>query len=245
MHVGNDQFSNEGSCVKAQHRFKAGLAVLLLTSTTNLVGGCGVVGEGKSGGQLEELSTGLAGARSASSTNPQPLSRLLHFWPARTSVVTMQPTVEVKILDARLRDWGLPRYQTAMAAAIDLMACIDTPMVLRPQDAAVLIPTGIAMHMNSSDLCAVILPRSGLGHKKGLVLGNSTGLIDADYTAQCYVSAWNRNPPSSGHDIVINPGERIAQMLFLPVIRPQFTVVDDFSQDSERGGGGFGSTGTA
>lgn len=155
----------------------------------------------------------------------------------------MQPTVEIKILDARLREWGLPRYQTDMAAAIDLMACIDAPMVLLPQDAAVLIPTGIAMHMNAANLCAVILPRSGLGHKKGLVLGNGVGLIDADYTAQCFISAWNRNPPGPEHDIVIDPGDRIAQMLFLPIVRPSLDVVQEFTHASGRGGGGFGSTG--
>lgn len=155
----------------------------------------------------------------------------------------MKPTVEIKIMDGRLRQWGLPRYQTALAGAIDLMACIDEPITLRPQEPAVLIPSGIALHMNTSDLCAVILPRSGLGHKKGLVLGNSAGLIDADYTAQCFVSAWNRNPVESGLDITINPGDRIAQMLFLPVIRPAFVVVDEFTEQSERGDGGFGSTG--
>ncbi|MDC8785983.1 dUTP diphosphatase [Paucibacter sp. hw1] len=155
----------------------------------------------------------------------------------------MKPTIEIKIMDGRLRQWGLPQYQTALAGAIDLMACIDEPITLRPQEPAVLIPSGIALHMNSSDLCAVILPRSGLGHKKGLVLGNSAGLIDADYTAQCFVSAWNRNPVNSGLDITINPGDRIAQMLFLPVVRPTFIVVDEFTAPSERGQGGFGSTG--
>ena len=152
-------------------------------------------------------------------------------------------TLEVKILDARLHEWGLPKYQTEMAAAIDLFACIDAPLILQPQEPAVLIPSGIALHMDSLELCAVILPRSGLGHKKGLVLGNSVGLIDADYTAQCFISAWNRNPPSSGQAITVNPGERIAQMMFLPVLRPQFKVVSEFSSPSQRGGGGFGSTG--
>jgi dUTP pyrophosphatase len=152
-------------------------------------------------------------------------------------------TLEVKILDARLHEWGLPKYQTEMAAAIDLFACIDAPLILQPQEAAVLIPSGIALHMDSLELCAVILPRSGLGHKKGLVLGNSVGLIDADYTAQCFISVWNRNPPSSGQAITVNPGERIAQMMFLPVLRPQFKVVSEFSSPSQRGGGGFGSTG--
>lgn len=155
----------------------------------------------------------------------------------------MNPTIEIKIMDARLQQWGLPQYQTALAGAIDLMACIHEPITLKPQAPAILIPTGIALHMNSSDLCAVILPRSGLGHKKGLVLGNSAGLIDADYTAQCFVSAWNRNPADSGLEITINPGDRIAQMLFLPVVRPTFVVVDEFTAPSERGEGGFGSTG--
>ncbi len=157
----------------------------------------------------------------------------------------MNPKIEIKIVDQRLRLWGLPQYQTPLAAAVDLMACLDEPMVLAPQQPAVLIPTGLAMHMNSSEFCAVILPRSGLGHKKGLVLGNGMGLIDADYTAQCFISAWNRNAPGSGQEIVINPGERIAQLLFLPIARPQFEIVEEFSQVSQRGGGGFGSTGTA
>lgn len=155
---------------------------------------------------------------------------------------TMNPSIEIKILDARLHTWGLPQYQTALSAAVDLVACLDAPLLLEPQANAVLIPTGIALHMNAADVCAVILPRSGLGHKKGLVLGNSAGLIDADYTAQCFISAWNRNPVGSDAGIVINPGDRIAQMLFLPVVRPSFTVVEEFTQTSERVGG-FGSTG--
>jgi dUTP pyrophosphatase len=155
----------------------------------------------------------------------------------------MNPTIEIKILDNRLREWGPPQYQSALAAAIDLMACISAPITLKPQEPAILVPTGIALHMNLGNLCAVILPRSGLGHKKGLVLGNSAGLIDADYTAQCYISAWNRNPAGSGEDIVVNPGDRIAQMLFLPVVRPEFLIVDVFTAPSERGEGGFGSTG--
>lgn len=154
----------------------------------------------------------------------------------------MNPNIEIKILDPRLNTWGLPKYQTPLAAAIDLFACIDAPMQIQPQAAAVLVPSGIALHMDSPALCAVILPRSGLGHKKGLVLGNSVGLIDADYTAQCFISVWNRNPPGS-EAITIEPGERIAQMMFLPVVRPQLNVVDEFSRSSERGGGGFGSTG--
>ncbi|MBM3387782.1 MAG: dUTP diphosphatase [Betaproteobacteria bacterium] len=150
--------------------------------------------------------------------------------------------IEIQILDTRLNTWGLPQYQSAMAAAIDLFACLDAPLQLAPQAPAVLVPSGIALHMNNAHVCAVILPRSGLGHKKGLVLGNSVGLIDADYTAQCFISVWNRNP--NGEAITIEPGERIAQMMFLPVVRPQFSVVEQFSSSSERGGGGFGSTGT-
>jgi dUTP pyrophosphatase len=155
----------------------------------------------------------------------------------------MTKAIEIKILDPRLHEWGLPKYQTPLAAAIDLFACIDEPLQLQPQEAAVLIPSGIALHMDSLDFCAVILPRSGLGHKKGLVLGNSVGLIDADYTAQCFISAWNRNPVNSQTVITVQPGERIAQMMFLPVVRPKFKVVEAFSSTSERGGGGFGSTG--
>jgi dUTP pyrophosphatase len=158
-------------------------------------------------------------------------------------MLTMTKAIEIKVLDQRLHQWGLPKYQTPLAAAIDLFACIDEPLQLQPQQAAVLIPSGIALHMDSSELCAVILPRSGLGHKKGLVLGNSVGLIDADYTAQCFISVWNRNPADSNATITIQPGERIAQMMFLPVVRPTFTVVEEFSTTSQRGSGGFGSTG--
>jgi dUTP pyrophosphatase len=156
----------------------------------------------------------------------------------------MQATLEIKILDARLHTWGLPQYQSQLAAAIDLFACIDTPLEVLPQAPAQLIPTGIAIHMNSATLCALILPRSGLGHKKGLVLGNSIGLIDADYTAQCFISVWNRNPPPHSEPIVIQPGERIAQMMFVPIVRPTFHVVTEFSHSSQRGSGGFGSTGS-
>ena len=155
----------------------------------------------------------------------------------------MTKAIEIKVLDPRLHEWGLPKYQTPLAAAIDLFACIQEPLQLQPQQAAVLIPSGIALHMDSLDFCAVILPRSGLGHKKGLVLGNSVGLIDADYTAQCFISVWNRNPADSNAIITIQPGERIAQMMFLPVVRPEFKVVEAFSSSSQRGSGGFGSTG--
>ena len=158
--------------------------------------------------------------------------------------------VEIRILDERLRQWGLPHYQSAMAAGIDLFACVDAEVVLRPQAPAQLIPTGIAMHMAEENMCALIFPRSGLGHKKGLVLGNGVGVIDADYTAQCFVSAWNRNPGTAApegeaNDILIRPGDRIAQLVFVPVLRPAFSVVNEFTASSGRGGGGFGSTGGA
>lgn len=152
-----------------------------------------------------------------------------------------QPVIEIRVLDERLREWGLPRYQSAQAAGVDLIACLKEPLRVLPQSSAVLVPTGIAMHMNSAAFFAMIVPRSGLGHKKGLVLGNGTGIIDADYMAEVFVSVWNRNP--AGEPVEIAPGERIAQMLFVPVLRPAFEVVDTFSQTSERGLGGFGSTG--
>jgi dUTP pyrophosphatase len=154
----------------------------------------------------------------------------------------LRPRIELKILDARLNDWGLPRYQTAMAAGIDLHACIDAPVVLEPQAPAVLIPSGIALLMNDPHLVAFLLARSGLGHKQGLVLGQAVGTIDADYANQIFISAWLRNPSGSA-PFTINPGDRIAQLVFLPIVRPEFTVVDSFSSETDRGLGGFGSTG--
>ena len=149
--------------------------------------------------------------------------------------------VEVKVLDPRLHGWGLPRHQSEQAAGIDLIACLEAPLEILPQAPALLVPTGLAQHMNSAEFCALIVPRSGLGHKKGLVLGNTVGVIDADYMAQCYVSVWNRNP--TGEPIVIQPGDRIAQMLFVPILRPRLVLVDEFTANSARGIGGFGSTG--
>ena len=153
------------------------------------------------------------------------------------------PAVELKVLDARLLEWGLPRYQTAMAAAIDLHACVDGPTELRPGTAPRLISSGLAIHLRDPALAAIVLPRSGLGHRSGLVLGNLVGLIDADYTGPVMVSAWNRSAPGEP-PIILMPGERFAQMMFIPVVRPAFVVVEEFSVASERGGGGFGSTGT-
>lgn len=154
----------------------------------------------------------------------------------------LRPRIELKILDPRIETWGLPRYQTAMSAGIDLHACIDAPLTLMPQAPAVLIPSGIAVLMNDPHLVAFLLARSGLGHKKGLVLGQAVGTIDADYADQIFISAWLRTPPGSD-PFVIQPGDRIAQLVFLPIARPDFVVVEAFSAATARGLGGFGSTG--
>lgn len=150
--------------------------------------------------------------------------------------------IEMKVLDARLHGWGLPRYQSEMAAAVDLHACLDEPLELLPGAAPVLVSAGFALHMADAGMAALVLPRSGLGNR-GLVLGNLVGLIDPDYTGPIMVSAWNRNAPG-GAPILLSPGERFAQMVFVPVLRPGFTVVEAFSQASGRGAGGFGSTGS-
>ncbi len=153
----------------------------------------------------------------------------------------MTRPVEIVVLDARLHEWGLPAYQSAMAAAIDLHACLDAPLELPSGAAPVLIPAGFALHMDDPAMAALILPRSGAGHRRGLVLGNLVGLIDADYTGPILVSAWNRN--AGGEPIVVQAGERFAQMAFVPIVRPTLTVVEAFTAASERGAGGFGSTG--
>ena len=158
--------------------------------------------------------------------------------------MTPSPLVEVRVLDERLHAWGLPTYQSADAAAIDLHACIDAPMLIEPQAPAVLVPSGIAVHLGDPNLAAIVLPRSGLGHREGLVLGNSVGLIDADYLGPVMISVWNRNP-AGAPPIAIEPGQRIAQLMFVPVVRPSFRVVGEFSRTTERGAAGFGSTGTA
>ena len=153
-----------------------------------------------------------------------------------------EPPVDVKILDRRVLEWGLPAYQSAMAAAIDLHACLDAPLTLAPLAPAVLIPAGIAIHMADPHMAALIVPRSGLGHKKGLVVGNLVGVIDADYMGPIMVSAWNRSAAGT-EPVVIAPGERIAQLIFVPILRPRLSVVEDFEILSARGSGGFGSTG--
>jgi len=146
--------------------------------------------------------------------------------------------LEVKILDPRVgRDIELPRRATSGSAGLDLRACIDAPLTLEPGQAQ-LVPTGIAIHLGDPSLAAMLLPRSGLGHKHGIVLGNLVGLIDSDYQGQVMVSMWNRGATP----YTIQPGERIAQMVVVPVVQVDFEVVEEF-EASVRGAGGFGSTG--
>lgn len=150
--------------------------------------------------------------------------------------------MQIKVLDPRLQQWGLPAYQTDGAAAVDLFACIDQPLQIQPGSPAVLVKSGIALNFGDFSYAALVLPRSGAGHKRGLVMGNTLGLIDPDYTGEILISVWNRNGPGTD-PLVIEPGERIAQMIFVPVIRPAFEVVTEFSTQTARGAGGFGSTG--
>ncbi len=145
-------------------------------------------------------------------------------------------TLDVKILDPRLRE-TLPQYSTAGAAGLDLRACIHSPVTLAP-GAAELVPSGIAIHLSDPGLAAIVLPRSGLGHKHGIVLGNLVGLIDSDYQGQVMVSVWNRSKEA----FTINPMDRIAQLVVVPVVQVKLNMVEEFSA-SERGAGGFGSTG--
>ena len=149
-------------------------------------------------------------------------------------------SIQLKILDARVgSEYPLPEYATDGSAGIDLRACLDEPLEVQPGDTH-LLPTGIAIHIGDPGLAAVLLPRSGLGHKHGIVLGNLVGLIDADYQGQVLVSCWNRSRQS----FTIQPGERIAQMVFVPIVRAHFEVVESF-QESTRGAGGFGHSGRA
>lgn len=149
----------------------------------------------------------------------------------------LQP-LQVKLLDPRFGDaWPLPAYATEASAGMDLRAAIEAPMTLEPGDAA-LLPSGIAIHIADPGLCAVVLPRSGLGHRHGIVLGNGTGLIDADYQGPLLISVWNRGRET----FTIEPGDRIAQLVIMPIARVALQVVDTFV-DSARGTGGFGHTG--
>ncbi|WP_455217628.1 dUTP diphosphatase [Kaarinaea lacus] len=146
--------------------------------------------------------------------------------------------IQLKILDERIgNEIELPHYATDGSAGMDLRACLDDALDIHPGETH-LIPTGIAIHIGDPGLAAVLLPRSGLGHKHGIVLGNLTGLIDSDYQGQLFVSVWNRG----NNSFTVNPGERIAQMVFVPVVQATFDIVDDFNE-SDRGAGGFGHTG--
>ena len=150
----------------------------------------------------------------------------------------MHHVLQLKVLDARFGDvWLLPAYATEASAGLDLRAALDAPLKLEPGDAA-LVPSGISIHIADPALCAVILPRSGLGHKHGIVLGNGTGLIDADYQGPLMISVWNRGREA----FTMEPGDRIAQLVLLPVVRATLQVVDEF-EASARGAGGFGHTG--
>jgi dUTP pyrophosphatase len=146
--------------------------------------------------------------------------------------------IQLKILDERLgNEYPLPHYATDGAAGMDMRACVDTPLVMAPGETR-LIPTGLAIHIQEPGLAAMLLPRSGLGHKHGIVLGNLVGLIDSDYQGQVFVSCWNRGSET----FTIQPGERIAQMVIVPVVHADFEVVEEFAA-SARGAGGFGHTG--
>ncbi len=150
----------------------------------------------------------------------------------------MTQTVQVKILDQRIQgEFGLPHYATDGSAGLDLRACIDAPISLAAGQTE-LIPSGIAIYLDDPSLAAVLLPRSGMGHKHGIVLGNLVGLIDSDYQGQVYISCWNRGQSA----FTIEPGDRIAQMVFVPVVQASFNVVEEFVE-SERATGGFGHTG--
>jgi deoxyuridine 5'-triphosphate nucleotidohydrolase len=146
--------------------------------------------------------------------------------------------IQLKILDPRLgNEFPLPHYATAGAAGMDMRACVDAPLEIAPGETH-LIPTGLAIHIEEAGLAAMLLPRSGLGHKHGIVLGNLVGLIDSDYQGQVFVSCWNRGNAS----FTVEPGERIAQMVIVPVVHADFEIVDEFVS-SDRGAGGFGHTG--
>jgi len=149
--------------------------------------------------------------------------------------------IQLKILNPRIDDiFPLPQRETLGSAGVDLRACIDNPIMFRPGDCH-LIPTGIAIYIHEPYVAGMILPRSGLGHKYGLILGNGTGLIDPDYQGELKVSLWRRSA-SNGIEYVVNPGDRIAQLMLVPILVPQFDIVEEF-EESARGAGGFGHTG--
>nr|WP_232598281.1 dUTP diphosphatase [Photobacterium carnosum] len=151
----------------------------------------------------------------------------------------MMNTIDLKILDPRVgTEFPLPAYATTGSAGLDLRACLDQALTVAPGETH-LVPTGLAIHIGNPQLAATILPRSGLGHKHGIVLGNLVGLIDSDYQGQLMVSVWNRGDTT----FTIEPGDRIAQLVFLPVVQAQFNIVTDFDDASQRGEGGFGHSG--
>lgn len=167
--------------------------------------------------------------------NQQEVEQLQH---AHNNMSRLNANVQLKILDARIgNEFPLPRYETSDAAGLDLRACVDAPLTVEPGQTH-LIPTGISIYIANPHMAAVILPRSGLGHKHGLVLGNLVGLIDADYQGPLMVSCWNRGQTA----YTVQPGERIAQLVFLPIVRTEFSLVTDFAL-TERGTGGFGHSG--
>ena len=150
----------------------------------------------------------------------------------------MKPAIQLKVLDSRIGESiALPSYATPGSAGLDLRVCIDTPLQIAGGE-TVLLPTGLSIYIADPSLAAVILPRSGLGHKHGIVLGNLVGLIDSDYQGELKVSCWNRNQ----EHFTVEPGDRIAQLVFLPVVQPEFKIVTEFDESS-RGEGGFGSSG--
>jgi len=159
---------------------------------------------------------------------------------ATRQTLQTRPRLQVRVLDARVgREYPLPVYATQGSAGLDLRACIDAPLTLAPGQAE-LLPTGIAIHLEDPRLAAMLLPRSGLGHNHGIVLGNLVGLVDSDYQGQVMVSCWNRGD----RPYTVAPGERIAQMIVVPVVQVALEVVEAFA-DSARGAGGFGSSGTS
>jgi dUTP pyrophosphatase len=156
--------------------------------------------------------------------------------------MTAEPEFELKVLDPRLYEWGLPTYHSALAAGIDLRACIDAPIRIAPQAPATMISAGVAILINRPDVVALLLARSGLGAREGIVLAQSVGTIDPDYAGPWTIPIINRNAPGTA-PVVINPGDRIAQAVFMPLLRPRLRVVEEFSRQTARGAGGFGSTG--
>lgn len=158
--------------------------------------------------------------------------------PDKSSVISKSALIQLKILDARIgKEFPLPKYETQDAAGLDLRACLDQPLILAAGQTE-LIPTGLSIYIGDSNMAAVILPRSGLGHKQGIVLGNLVGLIDADYQGPLMISCWNRSHAS----YTIQPGDRIAQLVFVPIVRAEFQIVNHFNETA-RGAGGFGHSG--